>query len=448
MRKAVNLLCIGVKKYLPSPYVLALLLTLVTFASALIFTDTKFIDCIGYMSTGMYSLFNFTMQMVLVLVTGHVLANAPVVQRLLRHLATLPSNRTQAIILISIVGAASSYINWGFGLVAGALVAREVARSMKGKSLHYPLLIAACYAGNIMRGPSSAIPLEIATNKSITYDMVGIVPISATLYSSWNLIITLLVCVSIPVMMNLIMPLPEDSIEIDPRIFDEEERVLAEADTKLAAKRQAGFTFAEKLDAFVPLAWIPAAIVTIYIVLFFAKSRSLNFGLNEVILIFFALGAWTHKTPGSYAKAVSEAIKTAGGITLQFMFYASIMVMMRESGLATLISNYFIEIATAKTLPLLTFWSAGLLNIFIPSGGGQWSVQGPIMMRACAELGADPARTAMALCWGDSWTNQIQPFWALPALAIAGLDIRDIMGYCFSFAIVAGIILSLGFYFL
>ena len=448
MKKAVNALCIGVKKYLPSPYVLALSLTLITFFAAVFFTESSVMDCIGYMSKGMYSLLSFTMQMVLVLVTGHVLANAPVVKRLLRKLAKLPRTRVQAIILVSLVGAVSSYINWGFGLVAGALVSREVARTMQGQKLHYPTLIAACYAGNLMRGPSSAIPLEIATEKSITYDLVGIVPIADTLYSSWNIIITIAILVSIPILMNLIMPLPEDSIEIDPTLFEKEDMAIAEFEAQRAAKKKEGLSFAEKLDEFVPLAWLPAAIVTVYIVSYFYKSRSLNFGLNEVILIFFALGAWAHKTPGSYSRAVGEAIKTAGGIVLQFMFYAAIMTIMKNSGLAEMLSNFFVHIATAKTLPALTLWSAGILNIFIPSGGGQWSVQGPIMMKAAQQLGADPARVAMALCWGDSWTNQIQPFWALPALAIAGLDIRDIMGYCFSFAIVAGVILTCGFLFL
>lgn len=448
MRAAVNLLCIGVKKYLPSPFVLALSLTLLTFILAIILTDSTLVDNIRFLSTGMHSLFAFTMQMVLVLVTGHVLANAPIVKKLLRDLARVPRTRAQAIILIAFVGAASSYINWGFGLVAGALVSREVARAMKGHKLHYPALIAACYAGNLLRGPSSSIPLEVASASSITYNMVGIVPLAQTLFSGWNLLLTVVITITIPLMYILILPKPEDSIEIDPAVFEAEDQAAAKLAEAEAAKKKEGLTFSEKLDNFIPLLWIPAAVVTAYIVMYFIDSPTFNFGLNEVILMFFALGAWAHKKPSSYSRAMGEAIKTSGGIVLQFMFYAAIMVIMRESGLAAMISNGFISIASARTLPVLTFLSGGLVNIFIPSGGGQWAIQGPIMMEAAAALGADVPRTVMALAWGDSWTNQIQPFWALPALAIAGLDIRDIMGYCFSFAIVAGLILSLGFLFL
>lgn len=140
-----------------------------------------------------------------------------------------------------------------------------------------------------------------------------------------------------------------------------------------------------------------------------------------------------------------EAIKSAAGITLQFLFYAAIMGLVKNSGLVDILANFFVSISSAKTLPLFTFWAAGLVNIFIPSGGGQWTVQGPIMMQAADTLNADFAKTAMALCWGDSWTNQIQPFWALPALSLAGLGIKDIMGYCFTFAIVSGIVISVCF---
>src|SRR5690606_26782348 len=142
---------------------------------------------------------------------------------------------------------------------------------------------------------------------------------------------------------------------------------------------------------------------------------------------------------------VETAARGASGIIIQFPFYAGIMGMMLHSGLAQVISDWFVAISTADTLPLFTFWAAGLVNIFVPSGGGQWAVQGPIMIQAAQELGADLAKVAMAVAWGDAWTNMIQPFWALPALAIAGLRAKDIMGYCLIILVVSGIVVSLGF---
>ena len=117
-----------------------------------------------------------------------------------------------------------------------------------------------------------------------------------------------------------------------------------------------------------------------------------------------------------------------------------------ESGicLGNLISNACINVSTQQTFPLLTFLSAGLINIFIPSGGGQWAVQAPIMFPAGADLGVDPAITGLAIDWGDAWTNLIQPFWAIPALAIAKLNAKDIMGFCLINLVVTGIIICLG----
>jgi len=178
---------------------------------------------------------------------------------------------------------------------------------------------------------------------------------------------------------------------------------------------------------------------------YFSKQPSFNLNLDILIMIFMVLGIIAHKTLAGYANAINNAVKTSGGIILQFPFYAGMMGMMGSSGLAKWLSDLFVSFSTADTLPLFTFWSAGILNIFIPSGGGQWAVQGPIMMQAAHEIGASSAKVAMALAWGDSWTNQIQPFWALPLLAIANLGIRDIMGYCLMNAILVGLIVSLGF---
>ena len=116
--------------------------------------------------------------------------------------------------------------------------------------------------------------------------------------------------------------------------------------------------------------------------------------------------------------------------------------------LAGSISQGFVAISTPTTYPLFTFLSAGVVNFFVPSGGGQWAVQAPIMMPAGAELGVTAAKTGMAIAWGDAWTNMIQPFWALPALGIANLGARDIMGFCIVDLLYSGVIIALGLMFL
>jgi short-chain fatty acids transporter len=123
---------------------------------------------------------------------------------------------------------------------------------------------------------------------------------------------------------------------------------------------------------------------------------------------------------------------------MQFPLYAGIAGMVQVSGLADGISNWFVSIANVHTFPIVTFISAGIVNIFIPSGGGQWAIQGPIMLEAAKNLGADIPQTIMAFTWGDAWTNQMQPFWALPLLGVAGLSARDIMGYCLMWTLICG----------
>ena len=166
--------------------------------------------------------------------------------------------------------------------------------------------------------------------------------------------------------------------------------------------------------------------------------------LNIVNFMFLFLGIMLHGRPSRFLAAIGDAARGSGGIIVQFPFYAGLMGMIVGSGLAVTISNVFVAVSTDTTLPLFAFLSAGLVNIFIPSGGGQWAVQGPIMVEAAANMGADLPRVAMAVAWGDAWTNLIQPFWALPALAIAGLRAKDIMGYCLITLFMSGVVIGLG----
>ena len=208
-------------------------------------------------------------------------------------------------------------------------------------------------------------------------------------------------------------------------------------------------TPAEKVENSIYVNLVLAILGFSYIIYYFTTSKKIDLNLNIVNFIFLMLGVLLHKTPRSLINAFSEATKGAAGIILQFPLYAGIMGMMTgasEAGvsLASIISNFFVSISNEKTFPLFSFLSAGIVNIFVPSGGGQWAVQGPIMMPAGALIGVDPAKTAMTIAYGDSWTNMIQPFWALPALGIAKLGARDIMGYTLIVLVVTGIVIGVG----
>lgn len=249
--------------------------------------------------------------------------------------------------------------------------------------------------------------------------------------------IVLALLISVPLLNRLMMPKPEDTFSIDPKLLEEE--------VALSEKTEAT-TPADKLERSVLLSMLIGALGLAYLVHHFA-TKGFDLNLNIVNMIFFILGIIFHGTPKQFLEAIATAIKIAGGVVFQFPFYAGIMGMMVASGLAGVISEWFVTVSTASTFPLFTFYAAGIVNFFVPSGGGQWAVQAPIMLEAAQSLGVSYSKTAMAIAWGDVWTNMIQPFWALPALAIAGLRAKDIMGYCVFVLLLSGIVISVGLYF-
>ena len=200
-------------------------------------------------------------------------------------------------------------------------------------------------------------------------------------------------------------------------------------------------TFSEKLNNSKVLTWLVALIGLLYFVQYVINNGA-NLNIETVIILFFVLGMLAYGTPEKYSNAVKSSMISCAGIALQFPIYASIMGMMKSAGITDMIANSFISISTQSTFPLFTFLSAGLINFMIPGGGSQWAVQGPIMVAAGMELGVEPAKIAISLAWGDVWTNLLQPFWAIPVLAVAKLEIKDVMGYCAVVAIGMGLVVG------
>ncbi|AGP48515.1 short-chain fatty acid transporter [Psychrobacter sp. G] len=427
------------EKYLPDPFLFVIILTVVIFVLGLGLTDSSAVQMVAFWGEGFWALLAFSMQMVLVLVTGFVLASSPIFKKGLGKLASLAKSPGSAIILVTLVSLAASWINWGFGLVIGALFAKELAKRVE--NVDYRLLIASAYSGFIIwhAGFSGSIPLSIATAGHPFADKIGVIPTSETIFASYNLIIVAALIIIVPLLNRLMMPKKEDTVTVDPRL-------LVEPIDEVLPKKS-DMTPAERLENSWILSMIIGALGIAFIVYYFVQN-GFALTLDLVNFMFLFLGIIFHGTPRKYLIAVQEAVKGAGAIIVQFPFYAGIMGMMTASGLAGVMSEAFVNISSAETLPLFAFLSAGLVNFFVPSGGGQWAVQAPIMLEAAEMLGSDPAKVAMAVAWGDAWTNMIQPFWALPALAIAGLKAKDIMGFCVIVLIVSGVVIGLGLLFL
>jgi short-chain fatty acids transporter len=379
------------------------------------------------------------MQFVLVLCTGFILAISPAFKKLLGALARLSSTPGGAIVNVTLVALGASWINWAFGLVVGALYAKEMVRQVP--TVNYRLLIASAYSGFIVwhGGLGGSIPLLINTPGHFTEDVIGLVPTSETIFAGYNLFIVIALFILVPIVNRMMGAQPSADETAGQEIAAE-----PEAEPEKARTAQ---TPAERLENSMVISMLAGALGLAFVVYYFVTSGfSLN--LNIVNFVFLTLAILFSGTPRRFLDGLRTAVKGAGGIIVQFPFYAGIMGMMAGSGLAAIISGWFVAVSTPETFPLFTFLSAGFLNIFIPSGGGQWAVQGPIMLQAAQELGVDLSRTAMAVAWGDAWTNMIQPFWALPALAIAGLNARDIMGYCLMVLLVSGVVIAIGLTFL
>ncbi len=439
-----------INRWLPDPFLFAVILSFVVFVAACLVTQqgpVAMIDAWGN-SSGFWGLLSFAMQMALVLVLGNAMASAKVCKKGLGYIASFAKGKKSAIIITTVVSALCSWLNWGFGLIAGALLAKEVARRVK--DVDYRLLIASAYSGFVIWhvGLSGSIPLTISGGTYAIGDVIYQAGTGETIFHPVNLLMVLVVIVGLPFINYAMHPAPEDTVTVDPSVLVDAEEKVYEIETP-----------AEKMEHSKILWALVCLMGFSYIVYYFfgvvvasgvgGIANSLN--LNIVNMIFLFVGVLLHGDLRKYVDAIVAATSGAAGILLQFPFYAGIMGMMVATNpdtavsLAGTISSFFVSISNDVTFPLFTFLSAGIVNFFVPSGGGQWAVQGPIVMPAALEMGIETGRAAMAIAWGDQWTNMIQPFWALPALGVAGLSAKDVMGYLVVVLIYVGIVACAGF---
>ena len=424
-----------VEKFLPDAFLFACILSIVCYILALIFTPSGPMDVLMAWGGGVWNLLAFTAEMATIMVFGYAFAITAALEKILGKLTDVVHNPRQAYFFTAFVSAICCWFCWAAGLIMGAFIAKKLAKKLPG--VHYPLLVASAYAGFLVfqMGFTGSVSLLIATPGNFMEAQIGgLIPVSQTMLAPWNLFLSVILgLVVVPLMMRAMAPREGDQIvEIDASMLAEEE-----APGKISLKGLAPNAWMENNYIF---NLIIGGGLAVYTVLYFAKGGSLT--IDATNLIFMILGILLTPTPIQYVKNCMEGAATAGGVIMQFPLYAGIQGMMLTTGLAEVFANAFVSISSAKTLPLWTFISAGIINLFIPSGGSQWSVQGPIMIDAAANIGADYARVAMACSYGDNWTNLIQPFWALPLLAVANLKAKDIMGYLTPLLIVSGVIIG------
>lgn len=445
----------GLRQVMPDPFVLAVLLTFVTLILALSLTDTSFAELVRFWSGsgGIWALLSFGMQMCLILVTGHALASSPPVSFLLNRLTTQMRTPAQGTYCVALVAVVFGVLNWGLGLIAGALMARRVGVALhrRGIAVHYPLLAAAGYLGLLVwhGGFSGSAPLKV-TQFSEIQEIFGVestiaeIPLTATILSSMNLFVTGGLLILAPLLVALLSPSPGQAMTPE-RYIPITENVPAEkppaAEDKPMLPRLLEDT---PLVSFLLVFLIGWWAWNYYLPADLGQSGIKSLTPNTVNLTMLMLGLLMHGTPARYVRAIDRAARGCSGIILQFPLYAGIMGVMQTSGLTVLLAAKIASTTNAASLPILTFFSAALVNLFVPSGGGQWAVQGPIAMQAAIETGVPAAKMVMSVAYGDQLTNMLQPFWALPLLSITGVQARDIVGYTALVMVVAAAWILLG----
>ncbi|QDX41457.1 short-chain fatty acid transporter [Salarchaeum sp. JOR-1] len=457
-----------VERYLPDAFLFAIGLTFVAFALAFAFvspangypTHAKNILMDGWYG-GFWGLLTFAMQMTLILLTGYALAQADVVDRLLAWLAGLPSSEKGAAAFVPVVAAVASFIHWGLGLVVGAIFAQKVADEIR--TIDFPIIVAGAYAGFLVwhGGLAGSIPLNINSTAEAGNFLLqrGIlestIPTGETIFTVANLVIFAVIAfLFLPAVFAIMYP--EDDAKkttIDPEKLDDAGEPGRPADP---APTTGSMTFAERIEHSRLIAYTIGLAGLVAVALYFAIPLVENgvmpwnnLNLNIVNFTFLFLGITLHGTPGAYVDAVKDGVENVWGIILQFPFYAGIMGIMgyapqEGTSLATQIAQQMVALSPDGALPAVAFLTAGVVNVFVPSGGGEWAVIGETLVTAAQASGESVPRIAMAAAWGDAWTNMLQPFWAIPLLAISGLSVRDIMGYCVVVLVGSGAIIAVG----
>lgn len=444
-----------VERLLPDPLVLAALLTLLVFGVGLALPQAPALadQPIGARSVALSRLWldavwnpaflTFALQMCVVLLTGYGLARAPLATRGLRWLAGLASSNRRAVYLIALTSCVGCWINWGFGLVLAGLLAAEIRRELARRSVHcqYALIVAAAYAGMMIwhGGFSGSAPLKIASD-GVDIELRGDagpvtehlepIAINQTILSIPNLVLTGLLFAGVPMLLAG-MARNEGSYSSEATPSD---------DKPESTRTNMTSGIANRLNT----SRVPSALLAVLVfAALLAQWTDLGLasvGLNFVNSTFLALGLLLHRSLASYAEALAEGGRAIVGIVVQFPLYSGIQGVMFGAGLAAAISNGFVNASTsiaewlhigpAQTFPIATLASAGVVNFFVPSGGGQWIVQGPIMCAAARSLGTDIGQTVMAVAYGDQLTNMVQPFWAIPLMGLTGVNARQFLGYC------------------
>lgn len=446
------------RRLLPAPFTIALILTLIAFILVVLFgageafnnEQSKLLNAFDLWYAGLWDPkgFSFAMQMMLMLLLGHVVALSKPINKLLDQLGSYAKDNASAAFLVTFFTILMSLFNWGLGLVFGALFARKIAEKATAEKwkINYGLIGACGYVGLMVwhGGLSGSAPIKVADASQLsglmngnTFDgkLPNLIPMTETVFSTMNMVVSLALVIILPTVALLLGKRVNTNVpKVKPSVYPNKQE-----DSDIIG--------AEKIDASLWIGRLIALILLIYIVIRIYRTPDawmLKFLTPDFMnFILLALAFLLHGSMNRLLDAVGEAIGGVSGILLQFPLYYGIMSLMQGSGLMTDLAHSISNISDDTSFPLMTFASAGVMNIFVPSGGGQWVVQGPVIIETAVNNGLSLPKGVMAMAYGDQLTNMLQPFWALPMLAITGLKAKEILPYTLLFMFLGILIFGL-----
>lgn len=441
---------------MPSPFLFAIILSYIVFVAGIAVEGAGAFEMVEFWFDGFWAFLSFSMQMVVILMTGFVIAYHPRINGAITRLAEVPNTAKQAVVMVGLVAMVLGWIHWGLGLILGAIFARETGRTAYQNDLdvHYPLLCVAGYMGLGLTwhwGLSASAPLLLATpgNEFIQQGVLDeVVSTSRTIFSTYALTLTVLSIVYASAVLWVLSPSAERSRSI-LRYVDERELAGPSAtpatdggeegaagsndeDDRTAASQPGDRDreyLAEKIDNSRLLGGVIALTGVLYVLWLFASQGLDALNLNVVNFLFLFAGILIYLRPAVYRERFGEAAEAAAGIVLLFPFFAGIQGMMNASGLSQTMAEALFDVSTEATFPVVAWITGAIVNLFVPSGGGEWIVLGPSVIEAAQRLGVPVGQATIAYAVGDAHTNLLNPFWAIPLLAITGIRAREMFGY-------------------
>src|SRR5262245_4671348 len=412
------------ERWFPDAFALALCAVAIVFAAS-VASGSSVTQTAQWFGAGFWDLVAFTMQMSMIIVTGYAVATAPPVYAVVRKIAAIPHTGRGAAAFVGLFSMLASLISWSFSLIFSALLAREVARRVKGAD--YRAIGAAAYlgVGSVWAlGLSSSAALIMASPGSLPDSIEkisGVIPLSQTL-GLWQslLIAATLIAVSM-VLCYFSAPSNADARGL------KEMGVSDQPATQDIGRQQ---TPGEWLEYSPTLTVIVGLAGFLYLAReVTASGPAIILELNHYVFLFLMVGLVLHWRPRSFVQAIAAAVAPVGGVLIQYPLYAGIVRMMTESGIATSLAHFFVTVSSSHTYPVMVGIYSAFLGLFIPSAGGKWLIEAPYMLDAAKTLQVHLGWVVQTYNATEALANLIHPFWMLPLVGILGLKARDIVGY-------------------